>query len=113
MVLKHRYAAVAMSALGEALRSDRHATVFSAVFAWRELRYPEPVPDVRRIAEDTADCGLQACALRALVENGDDEWIRSLANGTPDPRRRRMARQALGEQPPEAVEASGEPDAPP
>lgn len=91
MVLKHRYAAVAMPEIGEALRSDRHATVFGAVFAWRELRYPELVPDVRRIAEDTADRGLQACAFRALVENGDDEWIRSLANGAPDLRTRRMA----------------------
>jgi hypothetical protein len=76
MVLKHRYAAVAMSALGEALRSDRHATVFGAVFAWRELRYPELVPDVRRIAEDTADRGFRhvrfGLSLKTATTNGYD-----------------------------------------
>lgn len=113
MVLKHRYAAVAMPAIGEALRSDRHATVFGALFAWRELHYPELLQDVRRIAGNPADRGLQAIALAALAENGDRAWIRALANSAPDARTRRMVWQALGEQPPEVAEAPGEPDAPP
>jgi membrane protease YdiL (CAAX protease family) len=113
MVLKHRYAAVAMPALGEALRSDQRSNVSGAIFAWSELACPELFPDMRRLAEDAADRGLQASALAALAENGDGAWIRAVANSAPDPRTRRMAWQALGEQPPEAVEAMGETDAPP
>ena len=113
MVLKHRYAAVAMPALGEALRSDQRSKISGAIFAWSEVARPELFPDMRRIAENTADRGLQAIALAALAENGDGAWIRALANSASDPRTRRMAWQALGEQPPEAVEAPGEPDAPP
>jgi len=113
MVLKHRYAAVAMPALGEALRSDQRSKVSGAIFAWSELACPELFPDMRRIAEKPADRGLQAISLAALAENGDGAWIRALANSAPDPRTRRMAWQALGEEPPEAVEAPGESDAQP
>ncbi len=112
MVLEHRYAAVAMPAIGEALRSDRHAAVFGALFAWRELHYPELLQDVRRIAGNPADRGLQACALAALAEYGDRAWIRSLATEAIDDRSRRMAWNSLGEKPREAVEAPSEPVAP-
>jgi hypothetical protein len=54
---------------------------------------------VWRIAEDSSDRGLQACALAELANHGDGDWIRSLATPAADERTRRMARSALGEQP--------------
>jgi len=101
MLLKRRYSAVAMPALRDAIESKNRSLVFGAIFAWGELGYPELLPGMRRIAEDSSDRGLQACALAGLAAHSDADWIRSLATTAPDERTRRMARNVLGEQPQE------------
>jgi membrane protease YdiL (CAAX protease family) len=101
MLLKRRYSAVAMPALRDAIESKNRSLVFGAIFAWGELGYPELLPGMRRIAEDSSDRGLQACALAELAAHSDGDWIRSLATTAPDERTRRMAWNALGEQPKE------------
>lgn len=100
-LLKRRYSAVAMPALRDAIESKNRSLVFGAIFAWGELGYPELLPGMRRIAENSSDRGLQACALARLADHGDADWIRSLATTAPDERTRRMAWNALGEQPKE------------
>lgn len=101
MLLKRRYSAVAMPALRDAIESKNRSLVFGAIFAWGELGYPELLPGMRRIAENSSDRGLQACALAELAAHSDADWIRSLATTAPDERTRRMAWNALGEQPKE------------
>ena len=98
-LLKRRYSAVAMPALRDAIESKNRSLVFGAIFAWGELGYPELLPGMRRIAENSSDRGLQACALAELAAHSDGDWIRSLATTAPDERTRRMAWNALGEQP--------------
>ena len=101
MLLKRRYSAVAMPALRDAIESNNRSLVFGAIFAWGELGYPELIPGMRRIAENSSDRGLQACALAELAAHSDGDWIRLLATTAPDERTRRMAWNALGEQPQE------------
>ena len=100
-LLKRRYSAVAMPALRDAIESNNRSLVFGAIFAWGELGYPELIPGMRRIAENSSDRGLQACALAELAAHSDGDWIRLLATTAPDERTRRMAWNALGEQPKE------------